>query len=262
MAAGRPMPWPVISAESPAFRCITPCLLLSIILLMTIIRRCFRFGSPAFCPFSVAASPTSLANLGNAPIAIVPALLRRQHHAIQETCRPRSSSFHSSFLFLSSHAFLARRSAMTLATSNAASDYPTVDGAPPLVPDAPPLPFAKLCARLDDAIASFLDQDFQDGRLVAVQAQTRVALGVIEEALQRYRWVQPATLPPSIDHFLICHNHQLLRAVPILQWRQRLPCSSCPLPRSHTPTQCRHLDSDSALAPIRLHTVRPPLSRS
>ncbi|KAK8231546.1 hypothetical protein HDK77DRAFT_65364 [Phyllosticta capitalensis] len=75
---------------------------------------------------------------------------------------------------------------MTLATSNAASDYPTVDGAPPLVPDAPPLPFAKLCARLDDAIASFLDQDFQHGRLVAVQAQTRVALGVIEEALQRY----------------------------------------------------------------------------
>ncbi|KAF2083445.1 adenine nucleotide alpha hydrolases-like protein, partial [Saccharata proteae CBS 121410] len=49
-------------------------------------------------------------------------------------------------------------------------------------------PFPALCARLDERISSFLEQeqDVLDARLMAVQEQTKVALAVIDEALQKY----------------------------------------------------------------------------
>jgi FAD synthetase len=58
----------------------------------------------------------------------------------------------------------------------------------PLVSDTP-LPFHELCARIHDRIAAFLDAKDVPERVKSVQEQTRVALGVIEEALARYRSV-------------------------------------------------------------------------
>ncbi|KAB2579551.1 Phosphoadenosine phosphosulfate reductase [Lasiodiplodia theobromae] len=67
----------------------------------------------------------------------------------------------------------------------------------PLVP-VPPLSFPDLCARLDDRISAFLrDDDVKDARLRAVQEQTRSALGVIEDALQRYS---------SLDELALSYN--------------------------------------------------------
>lgn len=69
-----------------------------------------------------------------------------------------------------------------------------------LIPDTS-VSFADQCARLDDRITAFLREDNEaNSRLRAVQEQTRIALGVIEEALQRYRYVCPCPaisgLPP------------------------------------------------------------------
>lgn len=73
----------------------------------------------------------------------------------------------------------------------------------PLVP-VPPLPFPDLCARLDDRISAFLrDDDVKDARLRAVQEQTRSALGVIEDALQRYRYAC------SLPYYPACRPRQL-----------------------------------------------------
>jgi FAD synthetase len=56
----------------------------------------------------------------------------------------------------------------------------------PLVTDTP-LPFHELCARIHDRIAAFLDAKDASERVKSVQEQTRVSLGVIDEALTRYR---------------------------------------------------------------------------
>lgn len=58
----------------------------------------------------------------------------------------------------------------------------------PLVNDTPQ-PFHSLCARIHNRIAAFLDAKDVSDRVKSVQGQTRVALGVIDEALERYRWV-------------------------------------------------------------------------
>lgn len=60
--------------------------------------------------------------------------------------------------------------------------------AEPLVSDTP-LPFHELCARIHDRIAAFLDAKDVSERVKSVQSQTHLALGVIDEALTRYRWV-------------------------------------------------------------------------
>lgn len=75
------------------------------------------------------------------------------------------------------------RAEMTGATNHVLKSQPQ----DPLVPESP-LPFPDLCTRLDDRITAFLrDDTVTDTRLLAVQEQTRIALGAIEEALQRFR---------------------------------------------------------------------------
>ncbi|KAF1955796.1 adenine nucleotide alpha hydrolases-like protein [Byssothecium circinans] len=56
----------------------------------------------------------------------------------------------------------------------------------PLVPDTP-LPFPELCARIHGRIAAFLDEKNVSERVKSVQAQTRISLQVIAEALERYK---------------------------------------------------------------------------
>ena len=58
----------------------------------------------------------------------------------------------------------------------------------PLVADTP-LPFPEQCARIHDRIAAFLDKEDVSDRVKSVQEQTRIALGVIDQALEQYRWV-------------------------------------------------------------------------
>lgn len=64
----------------------------------------------------------------------------------------------------------------------------------PLVADTP-LPFPDQCAKIHDRIAAFLDKKHVSDRVKSVQQQTRIALGVIDEALGQYRWVAAAMAP-------------------------------------------------------------------
>jgi FAD synthetase len=57
-----------------------------------------------------------------------------------------------------------------------------------LFPDTQ-LPLHELCASIHERIESFLADDLEDEGLRRVQRQTRSSLNVIEEALERYRWV-------------------------------------------------------------------------
>ncbi len=52
---------------------------------------------------------------------------------------------------------------------------------------APALP--ELCARIHEKVEAFLNAEPRNERLRAVQAQSRISLDVIEEALQKYRSV-------------------------------------------------------------------------
>ncbi|KAL5118113.1 3'-phosphoadenosine 5'-phosphosulfate sulfotransferase [Pleosporales sp. CAS-2024a] len=73
---------------------------------------------------------------------------------------------------------------------------PATGFAEPLVSDTP-LPFHELCARIHDRIAAFLDTNDVPERLKNVQAQTREALAVIDEALTRYRGLAQASNPST-----------------------------------------------------------------
>jgi FAD synthetase len=59
----------------------------------------------------------------------------------------------------------------------------------PLVSDTP-LPFPELCAKIHDRIYAFLEDKDVSPRLKSLQEQTRTALGVISEALDKYRYVE------------------------------------------------------------------------
>lgn len=67
---------------------------------------------------------------------------------------------------------------------------PKSDPTSPLVDDTP-LPFPQLCAKIHDRIEAFLDEKDVSPRVKGVQEQTRISLRVIEEALDRYRYVAP-----------------------------------------------------------------------
>lgn len=49
-----------------------------------------------------------------------------------------------------------------------------------------PRPLPEICYKLRQQVLDFLAEDVQDELLCKVQSQVRVALGVIDEALQRY----------------------------------------------------------------------------
>ncbi|KAF1994433.1 hypothetical protein P154DRAFT_527072 [Amniculicola lignicola CBS 123094] len=66
-------------------------------------------------------------------------------------------------------------------------DAPNGRPTSPLVPAADsPLPLPQLCAKVHERIAAFLEQKDVSPRLKSLQAQTRLSLGVIAEALDRY----------------------------------------------------------------------------
>ncbi|PVI03513.1 adenine nucleotide alpha hydrolases-like protein [Periconia macrospinosa] len=56
----------------------------------------------------------------------------------------------------------------------------------PLVPPTP-LPFSDVCARIHDRVDAFLNQNHASERLKSLQAQIRLSLQVIAEALERYQ---------------------------------------------------------------------------
>ena len=60
----------------------------------------------------------------------------------------------------------------------------------PLVTDTP-RPFPEQCARIHERVDAFLGARDVLDRVKSVQEQTRTALGVIEKALDQYRWVTP-----------------------------------------------------------------------
>lgn len=63
-----------------------------------------------------------------------------------------------------------------------------VDRSTPLIPELP-LSFSDICARIHDRISTFLIEETNEQNLRSVQEQTRISLGVISEALDRYRYI-------------------------------------------------------------------------
>lgn len=72
------------------------------------------------------------------------------------------------------------------ASATVAPPASSTDPATPLIGDTP-LPFPQVCAKIHDRITAFLDEKDVSPRLQGLQEQTRIALGIIEEALDRYR---------------------------------------------------------------------------
>ncbi|KAF1817030.1 adenine nucleotide alpha hydrolases-like protein [Eremomyces bilateralis CBS 781.70] len=68
------------------------------------------------------------------------------------------------------------------APTNRSDSYPF----PPLVDEPSNIPLPELCERIDARITAFLAQKPGSERLKRVQEQTKVALGVIDSALDRY----------------------------------------------------------------------------
>lgn len=54
-------------------------------------------------------------------------------------------------------------------------------------------PLRALCAGLHARIEAFLREDVKTEKLRRVQAQTRIAFSVVQEALQRYSYVVPCS---------------------------------------------------------------------
>lgn len=69
--------------------------------------------------------------------------------------------------------------------ANGISNHPHDDAAI-LIPENP-VELEALCGRVHSRITRFLEEGVGDSTLKRVQEQTRIALGVIEEALDRYR---------------------------------------------------------------------------
>ena len=75
-------------------------------------------------------------------------------------------------------------------------------------------PLRKLCTAVHDRIEAFLQEDVPTERLRKVQAQTRISLGIIQEALDRYRSIVPTTPfhryadtpPPSHSSLSLSYN--------------------------------------------------------
>jgi FAD synthetase len=63
----------------------------------------------------------------------------------------------------------------------------------PLLPSGE-IVLPELCKRVNERITAFLAQDAETEALRSVQKHTRIALGVIEEALKKYRYVSLMTL--------------------------------------------------------------------
>jgi hypothetical protein len=69
---------------------------------------------------------------------------------------------------------------------------PIVTNGNPIYPAADTL--ASVCAKVHDRVTAFLNTDVEEESLKGVQKQTRIALGVIEECLNRYRYIPQVML--------------------------------------------------------------------
>ena len=86
--------------------------------------------------------------------------------------------------FVIAEAFAAHvESSAALAMNNTALGFEE-----PLVTDTP-RPFPEQCARIHERINVFLGAEDVSERAKSVQKQMRIALDVIEQALDQYRWV-------------------------------------------------------------------------
>jgi hypothetical protein len=119
-----------------------------------------------------------------------------------------------------------------------------------------------LCAKLAAQVNAFLEAEAETPLLKAVQEQTRVALGVISTALDRYRYylllIEPATGPQSRADNLLT-GVQFRSNLPLLQRRKRLPSSP------YTPSLLsRYLQEGSSAkrAALRIHHLSAPVQRS
>lgn len=63
-----------------------------------------------------------------------------------------------------------------------------------------------ICARLAARVNAFLETEAATPLLKAVQEQTRVALGVISAALERYRYCIPVELPENRRNPLLSYS--------------------------------------------------------
>lgn len=84
-------------------------------------------------------------------------------------------------------------------------------------------PLRDLCTRLNAQITTFLHEDVKTERLKATQAQTRISLQIIQEALDRYPQVLHFHAPPAVIHshcvstlLTLYALHQPVRHLPLL----------------------------------------------
>jgi hypothetical protein len=59
----------------------------------------------------------------------------------------------------------------------------------PLLPLGSALPLSEICARVRERVDAFLAEEPATEQLRSVQEQTRISLGVLDEALRRYKYV-------------------------------------------------------------------------
>lgn len=88
---------------------------------------------------------------------------------------------------------------------------------------AAPLTLRQVCLELQDKVEAFLAEDVDTKLLKGVQAQVKEAVGVIDEALERYRYVgaKPARKIPPLDDL----KHQAKLAFPCFVI-SRIRCSA------------------------------------
>ena len=117
----------------------------------------------------------------------------------------------------------------TLTNGRALPHQPLANGHSETSPSQDPIverdstPLRNLCTRLNAQITTFLHEDVKTERLKATQAQTRISLQVIQEALDRYPQVLHFHAPPAVIHFLCVSTlltlyalHQAVRHLPLL----------------------------------------------
>lgn len=119
-------------------------------------------------------------------------------------------------------------------------------------------PLRALCTRLNAQIMTFLHEDVKTERLKATQAQTRISLQIIQEALDRYPQVLHFPSPVISSHrastlMTLYPRHQPVRHLPLLQWWKRL--SYTPNPPALPPLKP---SQSTQSAPRNLHPAAPP----
>lgn len=117
----------------------------------------------------------------------------------------------------------------TLTNGHALPHQPLANGHSDTSPPQDPIaegdstPLRNLCSRLNAQITTFLHEDVKTERLKATQAQTRISLQIIQEALDRYPQVLHFHALPAVIHSRCASTlltlyalHQAVRHLPLL----------------------------------------------